>query len=374
MYRQMEYFRQNDSMVLGKTYRETLPDHGLLSALLIKVSGDCVSGATLGGGDYRLLDFLPTVEIIANGGKVIKSLSAKHLHYLNWMRQGIVPPHNWRNYATNTQFDYFYILFGRNLWDEQYGLDLSHFDNVELRITNNASATYYGGDLGLSVLQHWLQDAPGGFSGYTRSELWRQWTTVQNAITYLTLPTEFPISGIYLRALPDVSSGLSIANFASLMYNVNFTIGAGQKTLFNSGIDDLAIANYMEHGKLALTAAELDLTADKGVDVGLGEMFGWAGISGPRDGAVSTVIPSELGDATDNTLSFEAREVDSPVEVIQMGYAYQNMVHLLHVQDLDPSHMIDPTRDGATRLNIQVRNIAGAAGGTDEVVLERLVV
>lgn len=373
MYKQLEYLRSGDSMPLGVTYQQDLPKSGMLSGLLLKISGDCVSGASLGGGNYRLLDFLPTLEIIANGSTVINSLSAKHLHFLAWLRQGVLPPHNWRNYATNTQFDTLLILFGRKLWDQQYGLDLGRYDNVQLKITNSASAAYYGAALGLDILQYWLRDFAGGFQGYLRKELWRSWATVQNETQYLLLPTEFPMSGIFLRALPNVSNGKSITNMGSLMYDIDFSIDGGVKRLYKGGLADLTQVNYLDKGQLALTAAELDLTADKGVDVGLGRIFGWAAVSGSKDGAVSAVVPTEEADDTDNTISFEAREVDAPIEVINMGYAPHNMAWLLDVPDLDPAAMIDPKRDGETRLNIQTRDTASAAGGTNEVILERVV-
>jgi hypothetical protein len=373
MYKQIEYLRDGDTMALGETYHLDLPKSGMLSALQVQVSGACVSGATLGGGDYRLIDFLPTIEVIANGATVIKSLSAKHLYYINWLKQGVLPVHNWRNYATNTQFDNFFILFGRRLFDQQYGLDLGRYDQCELKITNNASATYYGAALGVTILQHWWRDFAGGFQGFLRSELWRQWTTVQNETKYLLLPSEYPISGLYLRALPSVTNGLSDTGFANLMYDIDFSMGGGTKRLYKGGLSQLALANYQEKGLLALTAAELDLTADKGVDVGLGRLFGWSGISGSKDGAVSAVVPTELADAADNTISFEAREADSPIEVINMGYAPMNMSYLIDVPDLDPNLMLDPKRDGETRLNIQTRNAAASADGTNEVVLERVV-
>lgn len=373
MFWQHEYLREGATMTRGQTYRIDLPETGLVSGLMLKVSANCTSGATLADPKWRLLDFLPTIEVIGNGATVIKSLSAKHLHFLSWLHQGIVPPHFWRNYATNTQFDYIPILFGRGLFDPTYGLDLSRWDNVELRVTNDASATYYGTDLSVSIMQYFLRGAGGGFQGYLRSELWRQWATVQNETRYFILPTEYPITGLYLRALPAVTAGMSDTGFSNLMADIDLSVGGGATKLYKGGLDDLVVSNYLERGAEVITSGLADLTADKGVDVGVGRMFGWSTTSGSKDGAVSAVIPTMIADATDNTISFEAGEADSPVEFMTRGMAYQNMAYLLHDQDLSPDWTLDPKRDGETRLNITTANSATAAGGTDEIVLERLV-
>lgn len=360
-------------MVRNQTYRIDLPETGLLSSLLLKVTGPTVSGATLADELWRILDFIDSIEVIGNGATVIKSLEGKHFHFLNWLHQGIVPPHFWRNYATNTQFEYFLINFGRSLGDPDYGLDLSRWDNVELRIANTATATYYGSDFTLSILQSYLRDTPGGFRGYLRSELWREWTTVQNETKYFTLPTEYPISTLALRALPDTTAGLSDTGFSNLMDDIDFSIQGGTKQVYKGGLDDLIVMNYLERGAEIITSGEADVNADRGIDVGVGRMFGWSGVSGSRDGAVSATVPTMLGDATDNTISFEAREADSPVEFMVRGMGFQNTGYLVHAHDLDPAKMIDPRQVGDVRLNIRTRDTAASADGTNQVILERLV-
>lgn len=373
MYWQNEYLREGVTMTRGQTYRIDLPKTGMLSGIMIKATAPAFSGLGLTGGSWRLLDYLTTIEVIANGATVVKSLLAKHLHYLHLLKHGSVPPSWWRNYATNTQQETIPLYFGRKLYDTGYGLDLSKYDNVELRITNTASAATHGADLTASFLLTYLRDAPAGFNGYLRSELWREWATVQNATQYLVLPSEFPLAGIHLRALPAVTSGASNTGFANLMDDIDFSMAGGTKQIFKGGLDDLALVNHLEDGRDVFTSGLADVNADAGIDVSIGRMFGWSGISGSKDGAVSTAVPTMIADATDNTVSFENREADSPIEFLTRGMAYMNMCHLWNSPTLDPDTLLDPKRDGECRLNIHTRDLAAAASGTADVVLERLV-
>lgn len=373
MYKQREYLREGVTLPLGETYQLELPKTGLLSGLIMKLTASCTTGATLADENWRLLDFISKIEVISNGATIIKSLSGKLAQYLARQHQHIIPPHFWRNYATNTQMEYIPLLFGRFLGDPEYGLDLSRYDNVEMRITNNSSATYHGTDITGSFLQTFIRDSSGAFKGHVRSENWQEWTTVSDETRYLILPTEFPISGLYLRALPDTTNGKSDTGMANLMDDIDFSIQGGTKRLYKGGLDDLLIQNYIEDGDDIITSGLADINADRGIDVGVGRMMGWSGISGSKDGAVSAVIPTMEADDTDNTIAFEAREADSPVEFIVRGMGFHNCTHLLDNPKLEADWMLDPRRDGECRLNIHTRSGAAYADGTNTVFMERLV-
>jgi hypothetical protein len=365
---QRTYVREGVTMPLGQTYQIDLPKTGMLSSLLLKVQGSTVSGASAADPKWRLIDFLTLIEVIGNGSTVIKSFLAKSCQYEEFLRTGVVPTHKWRNYATNTQMEFIHLLFGRSIGDTDYGLDLSMWNSVTLKITNIGSATFYGADLSLSMLATYLINPSGGFKGYLRTETFQEWTTVADATNYLILPSEYPIAGIFLRALPDVTTGMQKTGFA-----IDFTIGGGQTQLYEGGLDDLLIENRQEQGLNVLTAGEAYVTADKGIATGIGNMFGWSGIAGSHAGVVSTVVPTMLGDATDGTVSFEAYTADVPIEFMAMGNGYHQHAYLHFNKGLDPNFMVDPKVDGEVRLNIHTKNDANAAGGTNDVILERLV-
>lgn len=373
MYTQKEYLREGVTMVRNQTYRLDLPKSGLLSSLLFKLSASCASGATLSVANWRLEDYLTKVEIIGNGATIIKSLDVAHLQFMAWLNQGIVPPHYWRNYATNTQFAYFMVMFGRFIGDPNYGLDLSRFDSVELRVTNTATSTYYGTDITASILQTYMRELPGSFAGYVRSEEFRKWTTVQNATEYLLLPTEYPISRVVLRAVPSNTNGVFDTNPQNLMSDIDFSFNGRTKQVYKGGFDDLLVQNYMERGAEVLVGGQLDGTADYGKPISVARGFNWGGISGSKDGAVSSTIPTIEADPTDGYIKPEAREADSPIMFLYRGMGYEYSTWLHNSPDLSLESLIDPANAGEINLDIQTANASTAASGTNTVILERLV-
>jgi len=372
MYRQLEYLRKAATMTVGAQYKVDLPTSGLLSFLWLKLSGACVSGATLTGELWRLQDWITDIEIVANGSTIIKKAQFKHFDFLNWLYTGVSPLHSWRNYATNTQFEYVPIFFGRHMWDLDYGLDLSKYDSVELRVTNNSSATYHSA-MDITTLMGLIRENPaGGFAGEIRTEEWREWTTVADEIKYLELPTELPICGIYLRALPDQSSDVAEDHFGNVMLDIDFRLGGGTKQVFRGDLSTLAMLNHYERGSELMASGHFDRTADKGVDVSIGRLLGWAGISGAKDGAGSSTVPTIEADNTYHVLKAETREADSPIHFLVRGYGYQCMGWLLDNHKLDPNLMLDLRAQGDAILNIQTKNAAASADGIAQVVLERL--
>lgn len=373
MYKQLEYLRESVAMTRGATYREDLPETGLLSGLFLKVSAPSTSGATLADELWRLQDHLGTLEIIGNGATVIKSADWKNFAHIHFVRQKTHPLGAWRNYATNTQFEYLLVLFGRKLWDPEFGLDLSRWDNVEFRLTNSSSATYHGSDPNISILQCYLREHAGGFRGFLRTEKWREWSTVADETKYFVLPTEFPIGSVHLRALMARSSGVGDTSFENLMDDIDFSLQGGTRRVYKGGIDDLALVDYYDVGSSLITAGFADVNADRGFNMGLGRILGSASASGSKDGAGSATIPTIEGDRNDGTMKPETREADSPIHYLTQGYAFQNSVSLWHSPSLAADEMLDPAQAGEMRLNIHTRNTSASAGGTNQVILERLV-
>jgi len=373
MFTQGIYLREAVTMTRNSTLKLDLPGEGQLSALLLKITGNCTSGATLTATPWRIQDHISNILVLANGATPIKSYSAPLAQYTAWLSQGLVPPHFWRNYAENTQMEYLWVLFGRRIGDEQYGLDLEAFSSMELQITNTATSTYYSTDFTVSVLQAFMRDMPGKFGSHIRTLNWREWTTVSDETKYYLLPSEFPLRGIHLRALPDETSGVNDCNCANLMDDIDFSLNGGTKQVYKGGLDDLMVLRYMERGAEIHTHGLIDRTADYGLDFSVGRAWGRSIGSGSKDDAVSSVIPTIESDQTDGSIKPEAREADSPIEIGVTGMAYQYTVPLLHVPDCEADKMIQPiTKDGEVRLNLHTRSGAAYADGTNTVMLEQV--
>jgi len=374
MYWQREYIRENISMTLNDTYRLDLPENGLLGSILLRVSGSEASGYGQSGGDWRIIDELSKINVVLNGATVCKSLTGYELQALTYYDQGVIPPGVWRNYATNTQFEYLLINFGRWLHDNECGLDLSRFANVELQIENSATSSDFS-DLTVSIQANYLRDAmSGSFRGYLRTEEWRNWTTVQAETKYLELPTEHILRRIMLQAIPAVdANNVEDTNMANLMDDIELALDTGAVRVYKGGIDDLMRENYLDMGRPVVTGGFPYHTADKGIDISLGYVLFGAWGAGSQDGAGAATVATLESGRTSFTQKAETYEADSPIGAAFFGIAPFETALFRFDEDPDPSSWLDTNKRKTVKLDIHTRDSSSADNGRNAVVLDRYV-
>lgn len=373
MYWQREYLRENSTMTRNTTWREDLPKEGLLGSMLFRITVAGVSGAFAAVDKWRIVDFISKVELIGNGSEVIKDLTGQVMSALAFFDQGIANPDYWHSYATGTKWFHGLLNFGRKLFDRDFGLDLSKWDNVEIRITNDATSTYFGADPSLSVLCYYLRDAPAGqFRGYFRTEEWRKWTTVQNATEYLELPTSHRLRRVLLQLWPDQDANfISETGMWNVADDIELSLKTGQLRVYKGGSDDLMWENYYHYGKELLSSMYLYSTADKGVRSGLGYITMATPGAGTQDGAVATAVPTLEGRRTDNTQKPENYEADTLIATLCRGLCPENVVAFRFDDPDDPDYYLDPKEQATVKLDIHTRDIASAADGEIRVILDR---
>lgn len=374
MFMQREYVRENVDMPLNGTFKLDLPEFGLLSSLLIRISGNQLTGYGQGAHDWRIIDEISKVAVLLNGATVCKSLTGYQVQALAFYDQGVLPPGDWRNYAANTQFEYLLINFGRYMGDPDFGLDLSKFANVELQITNTATASDFT-SFTVSVLGMYLRGSQAGqFKGYMRTEEWRSWTTVSDETKYNDLPVEHLIRRIMLQAIPDQdASFVNESNMANLMDDIELGLDTGQVRVFKGGIDDLMRENYLDTGKPLIVGGQDYNTADKGTDFGIGRPIVFVGGSVSKDGAGSSTVPTLTADELNGTLSNESYEADSPINVIAIGMAPFYTAQFDFNLGWDLGNWLDPSQRKTVKLDIHTRSGASYADGRNAIVLDRLV-
>ncbi len=373
-YWQRENYRESVSMTLTSTYKLDLPEHGLLGSVMLRFSGNEATGYGQAGGDWRLMDKISKIELIGNGSTVIKSLDARAIQALCFFDQGVMPAAVWRNYATNTQFDTFLINFGRWLYDPDMYLDLSKFDNVELRITNTGAAATFS-DLTVSVVCFWLREATQStYLGYLRTEEWQQWTTVTDEWKYLNLPTESLIRRILLEAIPAVD-GSYVADTTpeNLMYDIKLALDTGNLIIFDGSMKDLMLENHLDHGREMLATGFNYNNADKGYDIGLGYVLGGAVGIASHDGTVGSTFMTAGAVETKPTQHNETYVADKSAGFLYRGISPHNTALIRFDQMGDPGSWLDPERRKTVKLDIHTRNSSSADAGTNKVILDRLV-
>ncbi len=376
MFWQQEYLRESIAMTLNSTYRITLPEHGWLGALLIKIEGNNVTGHGQDAPEWRVLDNITGMEVILNGATICKSLRGDMVQALAFYDNGITAPDLWRHYAENSQFGYFLIDFGRHLYDPLVGLDLSKFASVELKIVNDAAAATEFSALTVSILAFYLREGPAaGPLGYMRSETWREWTTVQAATEYLLMPTEFPIRRIVVQGRPGLDGGHHVKrNFYHMMEDIELNLDTGQTRVFKGGLDVLAKSNIYSYRHELITGGEVYGFDSDAIETGIGSMQKSAHGSGHVTLGTDATVPATF-QVTDsaNTQNINTYPTDEPIRTLWSGCGYHNTAVLRFDWDPDPLSWLDPKKRASVELNIITENNANAAAGTNRVILDRFV-
>lgn len=374
MYYQHEYIREGVGMTLPGTYQLDLPQHGMLSSLLIRLSGGEVNPYGQGAHDWRIIDKISKIVILGNSSEIIKSLTGYQVKALEYYDQGVIAPGDWRNYASNTQYEYLLINFGRWYRDTEVGLDLARFNNVQLQITNTATSASFT-DLTIAVLACYLRDAPSAaFKGFMRSEEWYRWTTVSDETKYNILPIEHRIRRVVLQCIPPQDSDyLNKCNMSDLMDDIDLTLKTGQIRVYKGGIDDLMRLNYLDQGNPVIVGGALYQLADDGADMSLGRIAYYVGGATSKDNAVANTIPTLEGTLDHGVIKPETYDADHPIQVIAIGLAPFYTGVFRFDDSSDPADWLDPDANQNVKLDLHTRLSSNAVGGTNAIVLDRIV-
>ena len=376
MFWQQEYIRESVDMTLNGTHRIDLPEHGWLGALMIKIEGNNMTGHGQDAANWRVLDNITAIEVVLNGATICKSIAGDAVQACAFYDNGIASPDLWRHYATNSQFGYFLIDFGRALYDPLIGLDLDKFKSVELRIRNDAAAATEFSALTLSVMAYFLRESPiQSPIGFMRTEAWREWTTVQAATEYLKLPTEYPIRRIIVQGRPALDAGHHTKrNFYHMMEDIELSLDTGMTRVFKGGVDVLAKSNIYAYQHEIITGGEVYGLDSDAIETGIGSMQKSAhGATHITLGTDPTVPPGFQATDSSNTQNINTYPTEEPIRTLWSGVAYHNTAVFKFDWDNDPNTWLDPGVRATVELDIATENNADAAGGTNKVILDRLV-
>ncbi|GAI97493.1 unnamed protein product, partial [marine sediment metagenome] len=218
--------------------RDNLPDDGLLIALIIHAHQGAVMDSMLAIEKWRISDYISELKIVGNGSTPIKAYTGNVCHFYQWLYGGGGAPDKAHNYGTSQKRFHSAILFGRHLYDFDYGLDLSKWDSVEMVFSNDAAAAQFTSAWDLDVTGIFLRDAPEDqLKGYFVTEQWRRWTTVRAEEVNLKLPTAHKIRSIVMQVYPDVGATmLDTTTLYNTLYNIHLAFKTGARDVFNSNL------------------------------------------------------------------------------------------------------------------------------------------
>lgn len=375
MYIQREFLRTSAAMDREGTYRVSLPKNGYITSLMLVFASAPVNDARVNVDAWRFVDFLSKVEVLANQATVIKSLYGPMAHVAQWLDGGPLIVNQDHNYGTSTLRSRLPIQFGRSYLDTEYGLDLSRWEDVELRITNTASSTYFSASPTVDVLINYIRDVGGSpFRGYFRTEEWNKYTTVASEKKYLELPTEYRIRRILMQVAPllDANHSASRTPYQTLN-NIELFLKTGQLKVWDGGLRYLWYDNLFTDGRTPLVGAEQYATDGKGFKTGLGQTFYKAGARMSHDNT-QTTYPTDLTPGEDSTTI--ARQCDADPDqdsLLLAGIAPESCAWFDFATPDDPTGYLDPATQKTVQLNYTIGADTSDAGGTIRTVLDRFV-
>jgi len=374
MYWQMEYLREGDTMTRNSTYRLDLPENGMLSAIQLRIESTAASDAFATTFKYRIVDFIDKIEIIGNGSTVIKSLTGNVLQALQFFDTGIASLDYTSTYGQATARCNLMLLFGRHLFDTVFGLDLSAWNNIEIRITNSATSTYYGADFTVALLGYWLRDG-GGFSNYLRTEEWQKWTTVSDETKYLELPVENRIRRVIFQVIPpyDTTDNTFNTGMWNLIDDLEVSLKTGVLRIYKGGIDDLMRMNAILMQRLVMAYPQYYLTNDYSRYIGIGYVLGGAHSFGGAAAAITNGKPAlEVGN-TNGTQTSKAYTGDTSYQGLHVGLCPENCLLFPFNLIDEPANYLDVNANATVKMNVHTRSGSTYASGTIRVILDRVV-
>jgi len=376
---QRETLRDGASMAFGETYELDLPKNGQLGSLVLQMSSTAVSNALLILPKWRLIDYISKIEVIGDGSEVIKSYDGVEAIAAAFYDDGRLPPGLWRTYATTPQRQWVPIHFGRFLQDELYGLDLSKFNQVTLKITNDATSSLFTTDITVSVFGYFLREGGGFGAGYFREELWKSWLPVADAIEYNDLPVSYPIRRILLEARParDTADAKNNSTMIDLMLEIDYTFRSGQVRVYHDSLERLGHLSVLEGIGEVVTRGSIDRTAGYGFECGVGYGTSNIGVGTADADGRTSVIANMRKDIQDSAQEVGYRAAEGPLAWVVRGNSFCDCTPLHYARKADLSDLLDPAALDVVKVDIKCRSGRTLTGTSrnarNGIILSRLV-
>lgn len=376
MYWQREVYRSGAEWKRGASYKQELPDHGLLGAIRFNVSTSMVTTGQQTMEKFRLMDWISELKIVGNGNRPLKAITGQVAHFLQWLDGGQLNLDVHTNYGGGTLRHHGLINFGRYMFDTDFGIDLSAWDTVEMQFLNDSSATYHDEEFAVDVILYWLREAsPDQFKGWFKTEEYRKWTTVSDKWEYVSLPTEEMLRRLILQVNAD--RGDTYHEAEATLYNVAYEIllklRSGAVEVWNAGLRDLWYDNAFMLARDPITCIQPYHSDSYAFPTGLSQSFGAAGARWEHGGAQvagpTAIIPGDDGETY-------RRETDLSIDqdsLLVAGIAPESCAVFPFDLDGDPAKYLDLAREKTVTLDVHTRSGAAYADGTIRVILDRLV-
>lgn len=139
MYYKEQRYEKAKASTFAATHTVELPDTGILDSIGLYLKATNAANMT-SYAPGNIHHHITKIEVIGDTDKTLFSLSGEQALAKAYRKMGALPPFTQNEYGLKTQDLLIPILFGRKYRDGKYALDLSKWDKVELKVTNDFTA------------------------------------------------------------------------------------------------------------------------------------------------------------------------------------------------------------------------------------------
>ena len=232
----------NDACTLASYKKYDLSEAGKLSALLLKVATQVETN--LVRTETKMPSHITKLEVMGKKDKTIKSYRGLDCQALHAYQFGKMPPHTDRMPTDEFNYEEFLIRFGRYVGDPLLYLDLAKDPDIDLKITNDFSSTYYTStELKYTLHEIFLPPETPPEQGYLRDYEHSYWEAVNGATEHKKLTPGFKVFKVLLRGVPDIDATWGAAKADA--YNLLREISVDFKNKTEVAIDSMETRDLM---------------------------------------------------------------------------------------------------------------------------------
>ncbi len=250
MYWKQHRAYKQDPMSITDTWKEELPEKGILSGILLQFR--MINASAI--NEYykaRLIDHLTKIEVTDGGTETMFSMTGQEAKALNFYDEGQVAHEMAILDGTHYQRTSLFIPFGRHYKDLDYMLDLGAWDSVYLELTNDLTTTYCADKEAVVDVQLVLAEDLGMAPvDYIKNYEWRNNKPKADAqYVYHKIPTRDMIRRIMVQTDPDLNTvGSAVSDPITDSNNLKFTFNEGSEVVWDHRPKDIVKSNVFDYG------------------------------------------------------------------------------------------------------------------------------
>lgn len=248
-----------------EVWEYSLPRSGILSGVLLHIEN------TNGGTDNvfnPIYKNISKVQVV-DGGRILHDVTGVQAELLSLMNSGAEPRSKIREAAGDTQTFQSLMLFGRHLYDDEMGLDLSKLRNPKLRVdidftqVRAVGATGFLSGSGTMSGLVFINDGEGAPSPnrFVKSHEIKRWTSASSGDELTQGPVDGPWRRLIIRAHVAGSCPDDILTDLKLSFDSGQFVAIDEKTKWQSHAFPLMFGRYprMEFTLFRQNAETIDL-------------------------------------------------------------------------------------------------------------------